>query len=94
VGIPGDVNGNGIVDIFDSVILAGAYNSKPGDPNWNPNADLNGDGVVDIIDIALIASHFGQHSPWPTFASLFSETSRLKGPVVLTLARCLVPILV
>jgi len=41
--IPGDVNADCIVDIFDLVIVAGAYGSTPGDPNWNSDADLNGE---------------------------------------------------
>jgi hypothetical protein len=58
VTIPGDINGNFTVDIFDAIILAGAFNSKPGDHNWNPNADINGDGIVDIFDAIILAGHF------------------------------------
>ncbi len=58
--IQGDINGDDVVDIYDALLAAGAYGSKPGDPNWNPNADLNGDGVVDIYDIIILAGHFGQ----------------------------------
>lgn len=56
----GDINGDGSVDIFDVVILAKAFGTKPGDPNWNPNADLNSDGQVDIFDVVTIAKNFGQ----------------------------------
>jgi len=55
----GDINGDGIVDIFDVVILAKAFGSKPGDPNWNQAADLNSDDVVDIFDVVTIAKNFG-----------------------------------
>jgi peptide/nickel transport system substrate-binding protein len=63
VSIPGDVNGNFIVDIFDAIMLAGAYDSNPGKPNWNPNADINSDSTVDIFDAILLANHYGQHYP-------------------------------
>jgi parallel beta-helix repeat protein len=58
-----DVNGDGIVDIVDVVIVALAFGSEPGDPNWNPVADLNGDSIVDIVDIVLVAIHFGETYP-------------------------------
>jgi hypothetical protein len=63
VGIPGDINGDGTVDIYDAILLAAAFNSTPGSKNWNPNADINGDGVVDIYDAILLAAHFGQSIP-------------------------------
>ena len=56
----GDIDYNGIVDIVDIVIVALAFGSKPGDPNWNPDADLNNDDLVDIVDIVLVAIDFGE----------------------------------
>jgi len=58
--IHGDVNGDGIVDIFDLVLVASAYGSTPADPNWNPNADINGDNIIDIFDLVIVASHYGE----------------------------------
>jgi len=63
VGIPGDINGDKIVDIFDAVLLAAAAGSMPGSPNWNPNADINGDRIVDIFDAVILAAHAGQTDP-------------------------------
>lgn len=63
VTIQGDINGDFIVDIFDAIILAGAFNSGPGDHNWNPNADINSSGTVDIFDAIILAGHFNQHYP-------------------------------
>jgi len=56
-----DINGDGIVDKSDALLLAEAFDSKPEDWNWNPNADLNGDGVVDILDAIILGNHFLQH---------------------------------
>jgi parallel beta-helix repeat protein len=61
--LPGDINADFTVDIYDAIILAGAYNSKPGDPNWKPNADINGDNIVDIYDSIILANHYNQHYP-------------------------------
>ena len=47
----GDVNGNGVVNIFDVVTFASAYLSKLGEPRYNPLADWNQDGVINIFDI-------------------------------------------
>jgi hypothetical protein len=44
----GDINGDGVVNILDIVAIASIYNSKKGEPNWNPCADLNNDGKTDI----------------------------------------------
>ena len=63
VHLPGDVNGDGVVDIYDAIIVAGAFGSSPGSPNWNPAADLKSDGVVDIYDAIVLSAHFGQHYP-------------------------------
>ena len=63
IGIPGDINGDGIVDIFDAVLLAAAAGSMPGSPNWNPNADINNDNIVDIFDAVILAAHAGQTDP-------------------------------
>jgi hypothetical protein len=63
VTIPGDLNGNFKVDISDAILLSLAFNSKPNNPHWNPNADVNNDGVVNMLDAVIMANHFGQHYP-------------------------------
>ena len=56
----GDINHDGVVDIHDLVILAAAYGSTPGAPNWNPAADLNKDGVVNLLDLQILANEYGK----------------------------------
>lgn len=63
ITIPGDLNGDFTVDIYDAIMLAGAYNSVSTSLNWNLNADINGDGIVDIYDAIILAGHFNQHVP-------------------------------
>jgi len=58
--VPGDVNGDGTVDIYDAILLSGAYSSNPSSPNWNPDADINGDQSVDIYDAIILAGHYGE----------------------------------
>jgi parallel beta-helix repeat protein len=63
VTIPGDVNGDFTVDIYDAITLAGAFNTNPSSSHWNSNADINCDNFVDIYDAIILASHFNQHYP-------------------------------
>ncbi len=58
--ILGDINQDRTVDIFDCVIIALAFESKLGDPDWNPIADINNDGILDRFDLAIIALYFGE----------------------------------
>ena len=47
---PVDLNGDGVVNILDLVIIANRFNTaKP---------DLNGDGVVNILDLVIVAKGF------------------------------------
>ena len=63
VSIPGDINGDGTVDVFDAVLLAGAAGSTPNTPTWNPNADINNDSLIDVFDAVILAGHAGEHYP-------------------------------
>jgi outer membrane protein assembly factor BamB len=63
VTIPGDVQGDFVVDIYDAILLAGTFNSVPSSTNWNPNTDINDDSAVDIYDAIILAGHFNQHYP-------------------------------
>jgi len=62
VTIPGDVNGDRIVDIFDiGGISAHWYPGPPIGPlDYHPNADINDDDAVDIFDIDITSAHWGQ----------------------------------
>ena len=63
VGIPGDINGDGTVNILDAIALSTAFGSAPSSANWNANADINGDGTVNILDAIILANNFAQSIP-------------------------------
>jgi PKD repeat protein len=63
VHLAGDLNGDNLTDIFDAVLFAKAFGSKPGDPNWNPIVDLGCEGIVDIFDAVIFAGNYGRHYP-------------------------------
>ena len=56
----GDLNGDGVVNILDAIMLGTSFLTTPSSSNWNPNADLNGDSVVNILDAIILSNHFGQ----------------------------------
>jgi hypothetical protein len=58
--ILGDVNGDRTVDIYDAILLANAYSSGLGSPNWNAAADINGNNLVDIYDAIILAGNYGK----------------------------------
>ncbi|MBN2296106.1 MAG: PEP-CTERM sorting domain-containing protein, partial [Pirellulales bacterium] len=70
--MPGDANGDKIVDVSDLGIMATNYGSN--DAEWS-TGDFNHDGIVDVSDLGILASNYGKVSaqtvPEPsTFAGL------------------------
>lgn len=61
--LPGDVNGDGSVDVIDLLDFIAAFGSVLGDPNYDPACDFNGDGSVDVIDLLIMVGSFGQTGP-------------------------------
>lgn len=58
--ILGDINGDGMVNIIDIVLIAASYGTTPEDFNWNPHADIAPPyGVIDILDLVTCAAHYG-----------------------------------
>ncbi|MBX7133032.1 MAG: hypothetical protein K1X67_10180 [Fimbriimonadaceae bacterium] len=57
--VNGDIDGDNENGIGDYARLSSAYNSAPGDGNWDPEADLNGDDGVDIADYAILSINYG-----------------------------------
>ena len=59
--IPGDVNGDKIVDVFD--ILKIKYHRSgppPGPGGYDRNVDINDDGFIDVFDILIAKAHLGE----------------------------------
>jgi hypothetical protein len=58
--IPGDVDGDHDVDIFDLVRIVAAYGSSQPDPEYIEACDIDGDGDVDIFDLVITAVRYGE----------------------------------
>lgn len=59
----GDVNGDGIVDVWDITSITMSYGCFSWSPCYNPEADINEDGLVDMLDLSLVAIHLGETDP-------------------------------
>lgn len=58
--MPGDINHDAIVDIFDIASIAGIFGCSSADPQYNPHCDVNEDGLIDIFDLVTVAVNFGK----------------------------------
>ncbi|MFI5240327.1 MAG: glycosyl hydrolase [Candidatus Saccharimonadia bacterium] len=58
--IPGDLNGDGVVNILDLSILASNWGVHTG--AGSSSGDINSDGIVDITDLSIMASNWNQTS--------------------------------
>jgi len=62
VFIAGDANGDGVVDIFDGVMVGLEWGEKCTDSTWtaaqSDKADLNNDCVIDIFDGVIVGANW------------------------------------
>lgn len=61
--MPGDVDGDGVVDANDLLRINSAYGSKPDQPTWDTLADLNRDDVTDCRDLFIVGKEYGNTGP-------------------------------
>jgi WD40 repeat protein len=57
VSAPGDVNGDGLVDMLDLLQVLADWGDCPPPPVECPS-DVNGDGVVDFLDLLLVLANW------------------------------------
>ena len=69
---PTDINGDGVVNILDLILVAQNFGTT--------KSDINGDGTTNILDLILVAQHLGETSipaaPAALPVSLSPETVR------------------
>ena len=59
VTIPGDVDGDRDVDIYDIVRMSGVYGAEAPDQRYDAYCDMEDDGDIDIYDIVIAAGNYG-----------------------------------
>lgn len=60
VGVLGDIDKDYDVDLDDFAVLASAWQSIPGDDNWNPACDISdpADEIIDMLDVEVFAANW------------------------------------
>jgi hypothetical protein len=61
--LPGDIDGNGWVNVLDAIDLSTSFGKSIGQTGFNPNADFDDNGIVNILDAITLANHYNQHFP-------------------------------
>ena len=57
--IPGDIDGDGDVDVQDLAALLAVYATCSGDPGYDSAADLDDSGCINLQDLALLLANYG-----------------------------------
>ncbi len=60
--VPGDINGDGKVDVVDLAILGSVWGLRQGSAGFDARADLDGNGDIGLPDLAILASNYGKGS--------------------------------
>ena len=60
--LPGDTNGDCLVDISDLTTVAQNFGQRVG-PGTNPRTDIDLDGKINVFDLVAVAINFGKRCP-------------------------------
>jgi hypothetical protein len=63
VGVPGDVDGNHIVNMLDLYKIALRFGAARYQPYYVPEYDIEDNGIINMLDLYIAATHFGQTDP-------------------------------
>ena len=58
--LPGDFNGDCVVNFKDFLLFMRHYGSQEGDPKYDPAFDLNGDGKINFGDFLIFMQYYGK----------------------------------
>jgi fibronectin-binding autotransporter adhesin len=79
VGVIGDVDIDGDVDLADLGALLAAFDSMDGDPLFDPDADFNDDGWINLADLGTLLANYGFGTrgvvPLPSTLALFGTAT-------------------
>ncbi len=53
--VPGDVNGDSVVNCTDLAIVKAAFGKSAGQAGFDLRADVNGDGIVNVLDLSIVS---------------------------------------
>jgi hypothetical protein len=61
VGIPGDMDGNHLVNMLHLYNIALHFGTTPSQHTYVPNFDVDDNSMVNMLDLYIAAVHYGQH---------------------------------
>lgn len=61
-----DVNGDGVINIADIMLVAAHFNTVSTDSKYDKSCDINNDGAINISDVMLLAVKFNTTVPSPS----------------------------
>ena len=68
-----DLNGDGIVDLYDTIIISARLNTCQGAANYDPRGDVDKDGCLTSNDLNFVQKYYGKNS---------SEIVQCKGVII------------
>jgi hypothetical protein len=63
ISIPGDLDCDRDVDLYDAVKLLVHYGAKAGQPEYDSICDIDGDGDIDLYDAVKLLTNYGKKDP-------------------------------
>jgi hypothetical protein len=78
--VPGDVDGNGVVNGLDLTAVLTAWDTIPGDALWNVDADLDGNNVINGLDLTEVISNWTVASAAGASEAVTSDATTKRGP--------------
>lgn len=60
--IPGDVNGDNVVNSADATIISNLLGTEYGNENYSVFADINGDKIINSADLSLVNANLNKNS--------------------------------
>jgi len=59
VGLAGDTDGDGHVDVVDLLNFVACFGTVSTDPGYSAACDFNSDGSIDVVDLLMLVNSFG-----------------------------------
>ena len=59
VGLIGDFDSDGHVDVVDLLYLVDTWGKCTGDSGYDPRCDANGDECIDVVDLLYLVGNWG-----------------------------------
>jgi len=63
IGVPGDVDGNHVVNMLDLYNIAVHFGALRGHAGYVSNYNIDDNGVINMLDLYIAAIHYGQTDP-------------------------------